>query len=86
MGLEVLSGRADAGPGIRVVADLLGLDFIPLRWERFDLIVLKDRFFEQGIQLFLGLLHSQGFKDLGKDMAGYELTCAGEMVFPGETG
>jgi len=35
----------------------LDLDFIPLRWERFDFLVLKDRFFDQGIQLFLGLLH-----------------------------
>jgi putative molybdopterin biosynthesis protein len=86
VGLEVLAGRADAGPGIRVVAELLDLGFIPLRWERFDLIVLKDRFFEQGIQLFLGLLHSQGFKDLAKSMAGYDLTHAGEMVFPGEAG
>ncbi|MBN1849225.1 MAG: helix-turn-helix transcriptional regulator [Deltaproteobacteria bacterium] len=86
VGLEVLAGRADAAPGIRVVAGLLGLDFIPLRWERFDLIILKDRFFEQGIQLFLGLLHSPGFRDLAKDMAGYDLTHAGEMVFPGEAG
>lgn len=84
VGLEVLAGRADAGPGIRVVAALLDLDFIPLRWERFDLIVLKDRFFEQGVQLFLGLLHSQAFKELVKAMEGYDLTRAGEMVFPGE--
>ncbi len=27
VGLEVLAGRADAGPGIRAVAGLLGLDF-----------------------------------------------------------
>ncbi len=86
VGLEVLAGRADAGPGIRVVAELLDLEFIPFRWERFDLIVLKDRFFEQGIQLFLGLLHSQEFKDLVKNMDGYDLTHAGEMVFPGEAG
>ncbi|MCK4336293.1 MAG: helix-turn-helix transcriptional regulator, partial [Candidatus Aminicenantes bacterium] len=57
VGLEVLSGRADAAPGIRAVAGLLHLDFIPLRWERYDLLVSKDRFFEQGVQVFLGLLH-----------------------------
>jgi hypothetical protein len=37
----------------KTVAGLLGLDFIPLRMERFDMIVLKERFFDQGIQLFL---------------------------------
>jgi len=45
VGLEVLSGRADTGPGIRAVAGLLDLDFIPLRWERFDFLIQKDRFF-----------------------------------------
>jgi putative molybdopterin biosynthesis protein len=64
VGLEVLAGRADAGPGIRAVAGLLDLDFIPLRWERFDFLVLKDRFFDKGVQLFVGLLHEPAFREL----------------------
>ncbi len=84
VGLEVLSGRVDAGPAIKTVASLLDLDFIPLRMERFDLIVLKDRFFDQGIQLFLGLLRSQAFKTLAKELDGYDLGITGEMVFPEE--
>ena len=52
VGVEVLSGRADAGPAISAVAGLLGLDFIPLRKERFDLLVFKNRFFDPGVQLF----------------------------------
>lgn len=84
VGLEVLSGRADAAPGIRAVAGLLNLDFIPLRWERFDLIVHKDRFFEQGVQLFLGLLHEQAFQDLADELPGYDLNLCGKMVFPHE--
>lgn len=85
VGLEVLSGRADAGPGIRAVAGLLELDFISLRWERFDFLVLKDRFFEQGIQLFVGLLHEPAFKELTEDLAGYDLDLCSKMVFPQET-
>jgi len=46
--LVVLSKKADAGIGIRAVASLLGLDFMPLRWETFDLLTLRSRFFEQG--------------------------------------
>jgi molybdate-binding protein len=34
VGLEVLSGRADAGPGIRPVAALLKLGFIPMKKSR----------------------------------------------------
>ena len=82
VGLEVLSGRADVGPAIRVVAGLLGLDFIPLRWERFDFLILKDRFFEKGVQLFVGLLHEQPFRDLARDLEGYDFSLCGKMVYP----
>jgi len=82
VGLEVLSGRADTGPGIRAVAGLLDLDFIPLRWERFDFLIQKDRFFERGVQLFLGLLNEPAFRDLEANLAGYDLDLCGKMVFP----
>jgi len=82
LGLEVLSGQADVGPAIRPVATLLGLDFIPLRWERYDLLISKDRFFEQGVQLFLGMLHEVPFRELAQDLDGYDLCMCGKMVFP----
>jgi putative molybdopterin biosynthesis protein len=82
VGLEVLSGRADAGPGIQAVAGLLDLDFIPLRWERFDFLVLKDRFFEKGVQLFLGLLPETAFRELTQDLKGYDMSLCSKMVFP----
>ena len=82
VGLEVFSGRADAAPAIRPVAHLLGLDFVPLRWERYDLLISKDRFFEQGIQLFVGLLHEPTFRSLSEALEGYDLSLSGKMVFP----
>jgi len=84
VGLELVAGRADAGPGIRAVAGLLGLDFISWGWERFDLIILKDRFFEEGVQLFVGLLHEPALRELAADLDGYELALCGKMVFPQE--
>ena len=82
VGLEVLSGQADIGPAIRPVASLLGLDFISLRWERYDLLISKDRFFEQGVQLFLGLLHESSFRELARELDGYDLGLCGKIVFP----
>ncbi|MEN8243543.1 MAG: helix-turn-helix transcriptional regulator [Thermodesulfobacteriota bacterium] len=82
VGLEILAGKADAGPGIRPVAALLGLDFIPLRWERFDLLVSKDIFFEPGVQKFQGLLHEKAFKNLAKSLDGYDIGDSGKIVFP----
>lgn len=85
VGLEVLAGRADAGPAIRPVAGLLGLDFIPLRWERYDLLITKERFFDLGVQAFLGLLHENAFVALTDDLEGYDLSFSGKMVFPKES-
>ena len=52
VGLEILGGLADAGLGIRAVAGLLDIEFIPLRWERYDLMISKDRFFEDAFSCF----------------------------------
>jgi len=82
VGLEILSGNADAGPGIRAVAAMLDLDFIPLRWERFDLMIAKDRFFDEGVQLFLGFLHEDAFRQAAAALSGYDLSLTGKMVYP----
>jgi len=80
--MEVFSGRVDAALAIKPVATLLGLDFIPLRWERYDLLISKEHFFEQGIQLFLGLLHEPQFRDIAQKLDGYDLSLCGKIVFP----
>jgi putative molybdopterin biosynthesis protein len=82
VGLEVLAGRADTGPAIRAVAALLDLDFLPLRWERFDLLIPKDGFFAKGVQLFLDMLHSGAIVALADRLPGYDLSLSGKMVYP----
>lgn len=82
VGLEVLAGRADTALGIRAVATSLGLDFVPLRWERFDLLVPKEGFFAKSVQLFLELLHGSDFKALADSLTGYDLSLCGKMVYP----
>jgi excisionase family DNA binding protein len=82
VGLEILSGHADAGPGIRPVASLLNLDFLPLRQERYDLLVTRERFFDQGIQYFLSMLHDDTFAEVAGQLAGYDVSRSGKMIFP----
>jgi len=84
VGLEILAGRADAGPGIRPVASLLGLDFLPLRKERYDLVVTRERFFDQGVQYFLSLLHEKAFIQSAEELQGYDVSISGKMIFPHE--
>ncbi len=81
VGQEILAGRADVGPSIEAVAKALDLDFIPLRWERFDLLVAKDIFFEQAIQNFFGLLLTEEFRKLEHAVPGYDLSMAGKIVY-----
>lgn len=82
VGLEILAGRADCGPAIRPVAALLGLDFLPLAWERFDLLIPKDRFFDKPVQLFLNMLPDKSLHEMAGTMGGYDLSMIGKMVFP----
>jgi len=82
VGLGILAGRADAGPGIRAVADVLDIGFIPLRWERYDLMISKERFFDKGVQLFLSLLHESAFRKLVNDSSGYDLELTGKVIYP----
>ncbi|WP_320042211.1 helix-turn-helix transcriptional regulator [uncultured Desulfobacter sp.] len=81
-GLAILNGNAHAAPGTRSVANLLGLDFISLNWERFDLFVNKDNFFDQGVQLFLAMLKGKVIQRTADKLGGYDLSMTGKMVYP----
>jgi putative molybdopterin biosynthesis protein len=82
VGLEILAGRADAGLGIHAVAGLLNLDFVPLRWERYDLMIFKERFFNTSVQQFLGLFHEDQFFKIADAFQGYDTRLSGRMLFP----
>ncbi len=82
VGIEILSGRIDAGPGIRAVSELLNLDFISFGWERFDFVIPKERFFDREVQLFLSLLHEDSFRKMADSIEGYNIDMCGKTLFP----
>jgi len=82
VGLAIAAGRADVGPGIRAVASLLELDFVPLQWERFDLLITRERFFDPLIQQFLGLVREPFFADAALTLTGYGIDDSGRIRFP----
>lgn len=58
----ILTGKADAGLGIRTVADQNGLGFIPLRDEEYDFVLQKSRMDKPAVKAFLDVLNSDEFK------------------------
>jgi excisionase family DNA binding protein len=80
VGLAVLRGAADAGLASRTTAHLLGLDFLPLTRERFDLLIAKERFFTPGIQVLLGIVGSREFRERVGGLGGYDVTESGRII------
>src|SRR5215471_9259724 len=46
--------HADCGIAIRAVALAAGLEFVPITWERFDLVVRQRDYFRPPLQVFFG--------------------------------
>lgn len=80
VGLSVLNDSADCGIGIKAVANMLELGFIPLVKERFDIIILKESFFSKGVQIFLDILKSTHFKKLARKLGGYDTRDSGKVI------
>ena len=82
--LEVFSGSADVGVGILAVARLLGLDFIPLATERFDLIIPIANYPSGAIKALREVLCSDEFKSNMTQMGGYDARDTGKIVYERE--
>jgi len=80
VGLAILKGEADVGLGIQSVADLLGLGFLPITAERYDLVVPRESLFLRPVRIFFNLLHSKKFLKRARELPGYDLKDSGKML------
>lgn len=60
--VNVLTGAADCGMGIYAAAKALGLDFVPLALERYDLVIPTRFLDDPRVQAVRALLDSPAFK------------------------
>jgi putative molybdopterin biosynthesis protein len=79
--LEVFSGSANAGIGIFAAARTLGLDFIPLANERFDLIIPAENYTTPTVKTMLEVLNSEEFKSDVVKMGGYDVQDTGKIIY-----
>ncbi len=76
----VQSGAADAGLGIRTVAQALGLDFLPVSPERYDLAIPAHLFPTDPIQNLLAVIRSPQFLRAVTALGGYDLRDTGKVL------
>lgn len=81
VGLSVLSREADAGIATSAVSKLLGLAFVPITQESFDMIMDKTVFFEKGIQSLIEILNSGDFRTRVSGLGSYDFTKSGKIRY-----
>ncbi|HXG51396.1 MAG TPA: substrate-binding domain-containing protein [candidate division Zixibacteria bacterium] len=80
VGLKILRQEADVGVATTSAARLLGLDFIPLAQERFDILIPKERFFSAGIETLLEIVGSREFRNRVESLGGYDTSESGRII------
>jgi putative molybdopterin biosynthesis protein len=76
----VASGQADAGVGVKAAAQRLGLDFIPLFHERYDLVCLGKTAKSPVWQQLLDVLRSPAFIQAIHQQKGYDTSLTGIVL------
>jgi len=77
----VARGDADVGVGIEKAAlQVSAIDFIPLKKERYDLVIRKEDAERPQFKAMLSILQSQAFRNEVAGMGGYDLSQTGKIM------
>lgn len=83
----VLTGLADAGLAVFSSAQALGLDFIPVAEERYDLAIPYEFMDTEKIGIVLGVVRGNAeFRGLVQSLGGYDMGDMGKVMYEGEGG
>ncbi|HJV45062.1 MAG TPA: helix-turn-helix transcriptional regulator [Bacillota bacterium] len=77
----ISKGEADVGIGIEKAAQIVGVEFIPLIKERYDLVIIKSPQNIEMINTILTILRSTSFQSELQAIGGYDLSQTGEILF-----
>lgn len=77
----VAGGAADVGLGIYSAAQAMGLDFIPVAEERYDLLMTKRFYDSPEGQMLVHVIQSESFKTEMEALGGYSCRESGQIVF-----
>lgn len=77
----IRAGEADCGIATRAAAKTAGLDFVPLLWENFDLVMHQRDYFKPALQALTGFMSKPLLKQRAKDLTGYDTSPAGTIRY-----
>jgi molybdate-binding protein len=77
----IRAGKADCGIATRAAAKSSGLDFVPLLWENFDLLMRQRSYFRPQVQALIGFLGDRRLKQRAAELSGYDAAPAGHIRF-----
>ncbi|MGM7723653.1 substrate-binding domain-containing protein [Metabacillus sp. Hm71] len=78
---SIVSGKADVGIGIEKVAKMVGLDFIPLITERYDLVMIHNQQNQEIIEIVEGILRTASVKEEIQSLGDYDVSETGQVVY-----
>ena len=81
--VQISEGSADTALGIRAAAEAVGLDFIPIKKEKYDIIVKTDMLKDKRINQIIEIIKSNKFQESVKSLKGYELKNSGKITIIG---
>ena len=76
----VAGGRVDVGLGVLSAARALGMDFVALRNEQYDLVMPREFYDSELLQPLLTLIRNQDFQQQVDALGGYDVSTMGEVV------
>ncbi len=79
----VADGDADAAFGIEAAARRLGLAFVPLARERYDIAIDRRDYFEPPFQTLLAFARGERLAERAERLGGYDVSGLGRVVFNG---
>jgi len=77
----IRAGRADTGIATRGVANAAGLDFAPIVWEHFDLVLRQRDYFHAPMQALIRFLRSDELATRAQELGGYDMSETGKVRF-----
>ena len=81
--VNVLTGAASCGLGIYAAAKALGLDFVPLAHERYDLVIPEAYMDDARIRTLIEIIGKKSVQTKIKAQGGYETDMTGRIMRPG---